>query len=203
MGVSKVPSIYSPLNALEASSETTRKNLKGMDDEMLKALFHGLESATAIAWQLQADIVAEFRTRASYGSNAVQQIAKFIGVPERRAYELAEIEEQILRKAPELRQTPLEKSHYVVALSAKRYGKDPVKVLEDALDKNLGVRDLRRSIGNEPEQKVKMATRYFQLTATQTLAKHKDDIVQTRYLSPMARIVEYRDQTYLELKGDQ
>lgn len=200
MGVKNPPSIYTSLITLEEKSDSVRKDLKKMDDETLKTLFHGLEGAISITWQLQADIVAEFKSRSSYGSNAIQQISKFLGIEERRAYELAQIEEQIFAKSPELRTSPLQKGHYLVALGAKRYGRDPVEVLTEAVDDQLNVRGLRNRLQEKSKTPLPTSIYYFRIIKPSKVEESEQ--VQVRYLSPTARIVKIKGSTYLELKGE-
>jgi len=196
---SVVPSVLSALNELEEKSDVLRGKLKTYDDETLKLIFVGLEGASAVAWQLQADIVAEFQRRSVYGSNAVNQIAKFLEIDERRAWELAQIEEEYFTKKPALRDSPLKKTHYIAALRARRRGKDPVEVVEYALDNNLGPRQLQRYIDNLDSAGVRII--YYKMEIQNPPgAWLPPDPIQLRYLSPVARIVEIKKQKFLEVK---
>lgn len=192
--------IFSALLDLEKKSDIVREQLPLCDDELLKLLFHGLEGASTIAWQLQGDVVAELQSRARYGSNAIAGIAKFLEIGERRIFELAQIRNEILLKAPELREANLDKSHFLVALRAKRRGKEPIEVLEYAIDNQLSVRQLRAYIDEGKESAV-VSTIFYILTALDSIPLSlPPECVQRRYLSPTARIVQHGGIDYLELK---
>lgn len=192
--------IFGALLDLQNKSELVREQLPLCDDETLKALFAGLEGATTIAWQLQADIIAELQGRARYGSNAMGGIAKFLEINERRVFELAQIRNEILLEAPELRDANLDKSHFLAALRAKRHGKNPVDSLNYALDHSLTVREFRRYIDDNKDAAVYKTSFYTLKAVDDVPVKMLDEAIQRRYLSPTARIVQYGNDEYLELR---
>lgn len=188
--------VFTALIALRTRSSELESRLASYDDEELKEIFWGLEAASAVAWQVQAALVAHLRAKGTYGSNAVREVSKFLGYPERRIHELAQIHDEILSKRPDLRDTLLEKGHYLVALRAERYSKDPIKMLEEALDGQMGVRALRSYVETGKESAC-VRTIYFELRPS---AIKPDDPVQQQYFSPMARTIKHHGKFYLELK---
>lgn len=188
---------FNGLTQLQSNAEVFRQTLEKYDDDQLNVIFHGLEEATSVAWMLQADIIANLHARGRYGDNVIKGIAQFLKVPERRIYELYQIHKEILSQSPELRSLPLEKSHFVNALRAKKYGQDPVHVLEEAADNLLGANAMRRKIEAKPRV---TDTTFYELTKSRPDCK-QEDLKQTLYLSPSARIVEYDGISYLEVFG--
>jgi hypothetical protein len=144
---------------------------------------------------LQADVIAELKGRGRYGDNIMNGLSKFLKIPERRVYELAQIYDEILVKHPEMRDLPLDKSHFVTALRAKKHGKDPAEVLTDAADNLIGANQMRRKIEEKP--RVTNST-YYELTKSNPDCK-RADLVQVQYFSPSARIVEYDGTRFLEV----
>lgn len=197
--------MLSALNALQLRADAVRDQLQDLDDEKLKLLYQGLEGATSIAWQLQADIIAVLRSRARYGSNAIAEIAKFLELQsERRAHELAQIHDDILSVRPDFREMPLEKGHYLAALRAKGRGRDPIEVLDYAADNGLKVRQLSRYVDNIEATRGSVTKKFYTLEEFTPADKTEEEMFETptqlQYFSPMARLVDVRGVRFLEVK---
>ena len=174
-----------------------------MDDESLKMVFNALDEVGTTSWQLQAQIIAELQDRGKYGDNVIPQIAKFLDVAPRRIYELAQIHTEILSEHPEFADMPLDKTHYTIALKSKKYGKDPVKMLEQAVDEGLSSNQLKKKIEFGDDI---LHTNYYELTKIPLHLETKksyDSVTASMktlsYISSRARIVEYKGRRMLEL----
>lgn len=180
---------------MRENASRLKEHLPELDDEDLKVLFGGLDEVGTTTWQLQAEIIAELQSRGRYGENVIGQIAKFLGVAPRRIHELAQIHREILSKRPEFADLPLDKTHFTVALKGKKYGKDPIKMLEEAADTMMSSSEMKRKL--DFGDKI-LHTNYYSITKINydsSMAKAKT----IRYISPYARIIERGKELILEL----
>jgi len=183
---------------LHKNAEVLRNHLPELDDEILKTLFESLNEASNVSWFLQMDIVAELHARSRHGSNAVKEISKFLGIPERRVFELSQIHKEIILKDPSLRDAPLDKTHFVNALRTLKTEESPVDVLHKAVDEGMSANGVREYVD---KKKRTGDVNYFIISRYDQPIDNIDSAKQVAYYSPEARLITVGGVEYLELRG--
>jgi len=175
--------LFDILNKAREAYRHIGAKLGTLQEADLKALWDYREEIGNLDWMLAADIVAILVERHGKDENELEYIAKFLETSVRRVRELAQVHRDILSKAPELRDTNIRKSFYLIALRSK----NPVEALKAAHDNNYDIKTFREFVATGTVAKKTFIMEMYSMEKMKTPPPGKQETYMT--LSSHAKIV--------------